>query len=294
MNKHSQCPVCAGTKFSPVRKPYYYRGKREEFTVESCDLCGFWFTNPFPEGAELAAYYETEDYVSHTDGKGGLMDWVYGIVRDRAIKSKYQLVKSLNIGTKLFVDYGAGTGAFLAHVKSKGHEVLGFEPSEVARKNAAQKGLNLLDPEKRGELEEASVSVFTLWHVLEHIPDLNETLAYFNSRLEAKGYLVIAVPNHESADALHYKDHWAAFDVPLHLWHFAKSDIKALGEKHGFKLQTIHNMPFDSYYVSLLSEKNKSGGMRPFSAFIQGWKSNKRGRRTKNMSSLIYVLQKVD
>lgn len=292
MNRHSHCPVCSGTSFSLVREPYYYRGKREDFSLESCDSCGFWFTNPFPEGPELAAYYETEDYVSHTDGKGGLMDWIYGLVRDRAIKSKYKLVRNLKVGAKLFVDYGAGTGAFLAFVKSKGHDVLGFEPSEVARKNAEQKGLNLLDPENRGTLMEGSVSVFTLWHVLEHIPDLNETLRYFNSRLESKGYLIIAVPNHESADAVHYGNHWAAYDVPLHLWHFAKSDVKSLAVKHGFKVQEIHNMPFDSFYVSLLSEKNKTGKMRLFSAFLQGWKSNRLGKKGKNMSSLIYVLQK--
>jgi SAM-dependent methyltransferase len=292
MNKHISCPSCGGSDFKSVRKPYYYRGKREEFNIDACGDCGFWLTNPFPEGQDLAAYYETEDYVSHTDGKGSALDWVYNIIRARAIKSKFRLINSFVNGQPSLVDYGAGTGAFLSFCQTQGWKGMGFEPSAVARENAATKGLTLLDPSKRDELEVDSVDVFTLWHVLEHIPDLNDTLRYFNSRLKSEGLLVIAVPNHESYDAQKYKDDWAAYDVPLHLWHFAKSDISNLGSKHGFKVEEIVNMPFDSFYVSLLSEKNRHGSMRPKSAFLTGLKSNLRGAKSKNMSSLIYILRK--
>lgn len=286
------CPVCSGSEHKEVRKAPYYRGEREFFSIVECNNCGFWWTNPAPRGEDLAAYYESDDYVSHTDGKGGLLDWIYRLVRDRAIKSKLALLNSAQPEKGKLIDYGAGTGAFLLAAKRNGWSVSGFEPSEVARSNASQKGLELIDPEQRNSVAEGSLNAITLWHVLEHIPDLNETLNYFHSRLAKGGSLIIAVPNHESEDSKHYRNHWAALDVPLHLWHFAKSDVKSLSEKHGFTLEDIQNMPFDSFYVSLLSEKNLWGKSRPFSAFWQGLKSNWKGRKTKNMSSLIYILRK--
>ncbi len=286
------CPICDSDQKHEVRKAPYYRGEREHFSIVECDNCGFWWTNPSPRGEDLAAYYESDDYVSHTDGKGGLLDFVYRTVRSRAIKSKIALLNRAQSNRKLLVDYGAGTGAFLAEAKNQGWQSMGFEPSEVARRNAKKKGLDLRSPESREELEENSVSAFTLWHVLEHIPDLNETLAYFNGRLIKGGSLIIAVPNHESADAEHYRNHWAALDVPLHLWHFAKKDVQALADMHGFSLDQIENMPFDSFYVSLLSEKNLWAKQRPLHAFWQGLKSNLKGAKSKNMSSLIYVLRK--
>lgn len=241
----------------------------------------------------MAAYYESDDYVSHTDGKGGLMDRIYAMVRNYAIKSKFKLVDRLGAPNQKLVDYGAGTGEFLKYAKCQGWQVQGFEPSELARTNAEKKGLDLKGPNDRDSLEANSVGVFTLWHVLEHIPNLNQTLAYFNSRLLNGGYLVLALPNHQSHDAEYYKSDWAALDVPLHLWHFAKNDIKALADKHGFTLAEIHNMPFDSFYVSLLSEKNRGGKTKVIPAFWRGLISNLKGGKPKNMSSLIYVLKKV-
>lgn len=293
MNEHISCPVCSGTEFIEARRPFYYRGKKEEFKIDSCASCGFWFTNPYPEGADLAAYYDTEDYVSHTDGKGSVLDVIYGLVRSFAIRSKYKLVKRYIAKGGRLIDYGAGTGEFLAHCQQKGLSVQGFEPSAVARENAAKKGLTLNDPAEREHIEDLSVDVFSLWHVMEHIPDLNETWKYFHRKLKNDGALIIAVPNHESYDASHYKDNWAAFDVPLHLWHFAKKDIKALGVKHGFEVVGVRNMPFDSFYVSLLSEKNSAGSTRPLNAFFTGLRSNIKGTSKANMSSLIYILRKV-
>jgi predicted SAM-dependent methyltransferase len=292
MKKSENCQVCASRDFVSVRKPSYFRGEAQEFNIDACSSCGFWFTNPAPQGAELARYYESDDYVSHTDGKGGLMDWVYNLVRTRAIKSKLQLVTGSNPPTRRLIDYGAGTGAFLSEAKKNNWDIGGFEPSELARENAEKKGVPLLSPENRESLKDGSVGVFSLWHVLEHIPDLNETFNYFNRKLSDKGLLIIAVPNHECHDAQYYGDDWAALDVPLHLWHFAKKDMAALAVKHGFTVENTRNMVFDSFYVSLLSEKNRTGKQNVLAGFWRGLRSNVKGRTKKNMSSLIYVLRK--
>lgn len=289
-----ECPVCGATEQKTVRKAPFFRGEREWFTIASCQTCGFWFTSPRPELEKLGDYYEADNYVSHTDGGKSLFDQAYKMVRSYALKKKLGLVKNYApIESNELVDYGAGSGAFLAYAQEKGIKVKGFEPSDIARKQAAKKGVTLLDPSERESMAVNSVGAFSLWHVLEHLPDLNESLQFFHSRLVDQGCLFLALPNHESHDAQHYGDFWAALDVPLHLWHFSKNDIEALAKKHSFRVEQVVNMPFDSFYVSLLSEKNKGGG-NPISGLWHGLISNLKGRgKAKNMSSLIYILRKL-
>lgn len=292
MKNISSCPLCGGSSLKSVRKAPYYRGKHEEFNIDECGACGFWFTNPQPEGSGLAAYYESDDYVSHTDGAGSLLDLVYSKVRNYALNKKLALVGGAVKQKNILLDYGAGTGAFLSKAKAEGWVVKGVEPSEIARGNAEAKGVDLLSVENRNDVQDFSCSAISLWHVLEHVPDLKESMMYFNAKLEEGGVLFIAVPNHESYDAEYYENNWAALDVPLHLWHFSKKDIKTLAEEAGFTLEKTHNMPFDSFYVSLLSEKIRKSSFGAIRAFYRGLLSNIKGGSRKNMSSLIYQLRK--
>jgi SAM-dependent methyltransferase len=293
MKDISSCPLCGKVDLKSVRKAPYYRGKHELFNIDECLSCGFWFTNPQPEGEELASYYDSDDYVSHTDGTGSLLDFVYNRVREYALNKKLSLVDKAVSQRSALLDYGAGTGAFLVRAKAKGWDVMGIEPSVVARENARGKGVSLLSVEGRDAVQNSSCSAISLWHVLEHLPDLKESLEYFNTKLEEKGVLFIAVPNHESHDASYYKNNWAALDVPLHLWHFTKKDVESLAVESGFTLEKVHNMPFDSFYVSLLSEKIKKSNLGVIRALYRGLISNIKGRSQKNMSSLIYQLRKV-
>lgn len=288
------CPICEGTTFSDVFKTAYFRGKPEDFLIQECSSCELWFTNPRPSDEELGAYYESEDYVSHTDKKETLIDKIYHIVRSKAVKSKVALIDKYANKGKL-MDYGAGTGFFLNAAKSDGWEVFGAEPSEVARKNAQEvHGLDLLNPEnidwagKKGSLD-----CISLWHVLEHLSDLKGDFKKFSDSLKVGGHLFIAVPNHESYDAKYYGNKWAALDVPLHLYHFKKDNLRMLASQNGFEMTEIKNMPFDSYYVSMLSEKIKNGKGNLLTAFSTGFKSNRMAKGKQNASSLIYIMKKV-
>lgn len=295
MDKLDQCPVCGHTKHLEVRKPKYFRGgsQAESFSVVECQRCGFWFTNPRPEGDELARYYQTEDYISHTDQKASLFDQVYHLVRNIALHQKRKLVQSINGGKGKILDFGAGTGAFVLHMKHAGWTALGVEPDEGAREAGEKKGVSL-QSDAYFESSEEKYDVITLWHVLEHVPDLNTKLEQFHRRLRPGGALILALPNHASFDAQVYKDHWAALDIPLHLSHFVKEDIRNLADKHKFRYQTTQNMPFDAFYVSLLSESNRPGKTNLLRALgVAGW-SNLKGVRKANMSSLIHVLRKVE
>jgi 2-polyprenyl-3-methyl-5-hydroxy-6-metoxy-1,4-benzoquinol methylase len=245
-------------------------------------------TSPVPEN--VADYYKSEDYISHTDSKKSLLDKAYQAVKNITLKRKLKLINSFETSSKNILDVGAGTGDFLNVCKSNSWKVSGIEPSLNARKIAYKKGVNL--QENLSEFKNTNFDVITLWHVLEHVENLSEYILELHSLLADDGRLIIAVPNFKSDDANYYKEFWAAFDVPRHLWHFSQRSIsKLFSEVHMVVEKTIP-MKFDGYYVSLLSEKYKSGKMNPLKSFYRGFVSNFKARSTNEYSSLIYVLKK--
>jgi 2-polyprenyl-3-methyl-5-hydroxy-6-metoxy-1,4-benzoquinol methylase len=250
-------------------------------------------TSPQPQGEKLSDYYKSDDYISHTDTKRNLFEKLYHFTRTIALKRKLNLINSFQTESKTLLDIGCGTGDFLQTALKDDWQITGIEPSSDARKTANKKTNNtVLEVEQLERLNPNSFDVITLWHVLEHLPDLETHVYVFKRLLKPNGHLVIAVPNYKSYDAKHYKNFWAAFDVPRHLWHFSQNSIKRLFAKADFKLEETYPMKFDAYYVSLLSEKYKSGFMNPIKGLWTGLQSNLRAKRTGEYSSLIYVLKK--
>ena len=249
-------------------------------------------TFPQPSEENLLNYYESEDYISHTDSKRNLFEIIYQKVKSIALKRKLKLINSLSLETKNLLDLGCGTGDFLKTAKEDGWQITGIEPSPIARRFANQKTANaVFDIKELDNLPGESFDVITLWHVLEHLPNLEKHFEIFKSLLKPKGRLVIAVPNFKSYDAHYYKSFWAAYDVPRHLWHFSQRSILRLANKQNMELQETLPMRFDAYYVSLLSEKYKSGFMNPLKAFWIAWHSNYGASRSGEYSSLIYVIK---
>ena len=245
-------------------------------------------TSPVP--VDIENYYKSEDYISHTDSKKSLLDKSYQLVRNYALKKKLSLINSFNVKEKNVLDIGAGTGDFLNTCKSNGWNVFGVEPSNDARLIAKEKGVAL-----KSKLEELPINKFdviTLWHVLEHVDNLCEYVSKLKELLTDTGRLVIAVPNYKSYDANYYKEYWAAFDVPRHLWHFSQTSIHKIFSEEDMLVEKTLPMKFDAYYVSLLSEKYKTGKMNPIKAFSVGFASNFKAKASSEYSSLIYVLKK--
>ncbi len=248
-------------------------------------------TFPKPEGAALGRYYESEDYISHTDSKRSLFEKAYHIVKAAALKNKVALVGSFGRSKGKLLDIGAGTGDFLMTAKGAGWEVIGIEPNAKAREAAKQKGVGFVENEEA--LDDNTFDVITMWHVLEHVPDVNKQIAELKRLIKPNGTVVIAVPNFNSFDAKYYGDFWAAYDVPRHLTHFSKTAIKILFEEQGFRLEKVLPMKYDAFYVSLLSEKYKNGKMNFVSAFFIGLRSNLKAKRTMEYSSHIYLLKSI-
>jgi 2-polyprenyl-3-methyl-5-hydroxy-6-metoxy-1,4-benzoquinol methylase len=246
-------------------------------------------TFPQPSLDVLPKYYESDDYISHTDGKRSLFEKVYHVIKSYSLNKKVQLINSFHPQKGRILDIGAGTGDFLTTAKANGWQITGLEPSEKAKKSAISKGVSFENDIK--SIENQSFDVITMWHVLEHVPDIEQQIKELKRLLKPNGTIIIAVPNFKSFDANHYQEFWAAYDVPRHLWHFSKISIEKLFARENMKLIKILPMVFDSFYVSLLSEKYKNGKMNFFNAFWVGLKSNVKAKQTLEYSSHIYVIK---
>lgn len=246
-------------------------------------------TSPQPEPDKLSKYYESESYFSHSDSRAGLMASLYQGVKKYSLALKLRLITTSLKGTGSLLDIGCGTGAFIELAKTHKWEVHGIEPNEKARNLGIEKGIQI--KESIDQFEGSVFDVVTLWHVLEHLPDLENTIRKIEAFVKPGGVLIIAVPNFKSFDAKHYKNYWAAYDVPRHLWHFSKNSMRSLFSSE-MKLEKIKPMIFDSFYVSLLSEKYKTGKSFSIKALFVGLWSNLTALRTGESSSHIYCFRK--
>ncbi len=246
-------------------------------------------TSPQPSLENLGKYYESDDYISHTDSRRSLFEKAYHIVKGIALKNKLVLINSYQPKKGRILDIGAGTGDFLLAAKKNGWETMGLEPNDKAKRIGVEKGIKFV--EDTTELQSHLFDTITMWHVLEHVPNLDYQIRELKRLLKPDGTLIVAVPNFKSYDAKHYGVFWAAYDVPIHFWHFSKKAIRGIFEKENMQLEKIVPMRFDSFYVSLLSEKYKTGNMNFLKAFLIGLISNLKAIRNLEYSSLIYVLK---
>ena len=288
-----KCPICLNKNLVNKLHCIDHTTSKEKFTIVSCETCNFTFTNPRPKNESLGDYYKSDMYISHTNSGKGLFNWMYQIVRKYAIGTKLTLLKSVtDVGCHL--DIGCGTGEFLNACRQAGFKVKGVEPSKLAREQSVNNyNLPVSGDTDLGQFENTQFDSISMWHVLEHVPNLIKTITEFKRILNKNGKIIIAVPNHKSWDSSYYSEFWAAWDVPIHLWHFSKETIELLFNKNGFKLIKTKSMLFDSFYVSLLSEEFKTGKKKFITGFFIGIISNIIGLFTKRgCSSTIYVFEK--
>ena len=293
MQNLTTCPVCGGESSKKVMDCIDYTVSRETFSIVQCTKCGFKYTNPRPDDKEIGKYYESEEYVSHSNSKKGLINTVYHWVRNYSLRKKVELINSQSKKGNL-LDIGCGTGEFLSTAVANGWKGQGIEPNDKARNQAiSNHKLNVLPESGIASLQNNNFDVITMWHVLEHVHTLNERVLEIYSLLKPGGKAIIAVPNCTSYDASVYGKEWAAYDVPRHLYHFTPETMKALFRKHKMDFVQSYPMKFDSFYVSMLTEKNVHKQNRLLPAFANGFKSN---LKTKNdaekYSSVIYVFVK--
>jgi len=291
----SICPICSGQSFKDYLVCKDYTTTGEQFQLKQCNFCDFVLTDPKPDEQAIEKYYQSDKYISHTGGrKKSLFDSIYLIARKIALGNKRRIIEKYSTG-KTILDFGCGTGEFLKEMKDHYWLVSGVEPSQLANNKASATTSGKIY-RTISDINETSFDVITLWHVLEHLHDLNGALNKFNSLLGESGTIFVAVPNFKSHDATYYKSYWAAYDVPRHLWHFSKETMTQVLKNNGFKLVSILPMKMDSFYVSVLSEGYQNPTQPKIigliKAAIRGTISNMKAKKKMNYSSLIYVAQK--
>ncbi len=288
------CPVCKADSLKHYLNVKDYSVSQEEFVLQRCPDCNMIITNPRPNVESIERYYASDNYISHANRSTSLFDKIYFVARNLTLNWKYHIIKELAPNPGKLLDYGCGTGQFLSFMKTKKWNVSGIEPNDKARQKANELLNNtiLKEPDR---IINHSFEVITLWHVLEHIHDINETLQKLKSQLISNGYLIIAVPNPNSYDCKFYKNVWAAYDVPRHLWHITRETMSTLLKINGFNLIETRPMKLDSYYVSLLSEGYKKPKqlklITGLKALIIGFLSNLYAIKSKEYSSIIYIAQ---
>ncbi|MBS1576763.1 MAG: class I SAM-dependent methyltransferase, partial [Bacteroidetes bacterium] len=231
------------------------------FLIVECKDCMLRFTQDVPDMGSIGAHYKSENYISHTDTSKGLINSLYKKVRNITLKQKRKLIESItNKKAGRLLDVGSGTGAFANEMKTNGWDVTGLEPDSGAIKIAKDLyGLELQEVSKLFELPYGRFDAITLWHVLEHVHQLHEYIVQLKALLTDNGRLIIAVPNYTCYDEKVYKQYWAAYDVPRHLYHFSPQAMESLMNRHGLKIIDYKPMWYDSFYVSLLSSKYENG-----------------------------------
>ncbi len=292
----SKCPLCGSNDLGKMFDCEDHFSSREFFPVCDCRQCGFRFTNHFPSEESIGKYYDSPGYISHSDSDKGITNKLYRLFRGMMLRRKVRIVKRYTHTREArLLDIGCGTGYFLHTAREAGYRVTGIEKNRMAREKAVSLfGLDLqedLDHFAQGQ----SFEVITLWHVLEHLEKLNESIEKIEGMLTADGTLIIALPNHLSYDAGVYGRQWAAYDVPRHLWHFTPKTVEQLTEKHGMKVVKRYRMPLDAFYIALLSEsyRGHSSLVRYPKAFLTGVMGFLYSLfDLKKSSSVIYIIKK--
>lgn len=261
----------------------------ESFSLEYDSKFEMLITVPQPKN--LSKYYDEKNYISHQDEGHTFISKIYQLVKKYTINKKVKNLSNYELQSKTLLDIGCGTGEFIHEATKQNWTTSGIEPGELARTKAQKKGLTVY--ENLENLSNKKYNIITLWHVLEHLPNLEKQISKIVGLLEKQGTLIIAVPNYKSYDAHYYKEYWAAYDTPRHLWHFSQQSISKLFSNLGLKIIDTKPMYFDSYYVSLLSEKYKNGKVNYLKAFYHGFLSNYKAKTTGEYSSLIYTLKRV-
>jgi SAM-dependent methyltransferase len=296
MVHHDVCPLCSSEKIALHLNCNDHFISKKDFAIFKCSACGFTFTQDYPEEDEIGQYYESDNYISHSDTSDGFSNKLYRIARRIMLRRKKNLIGNIShLKRGTILDIGSGTGYFVATMRRAGWNASGIEINEKARNfSVTHFGLDVDPPDRIKAYESNSFDCITLWHVLEHFHDPFKNISEIHRLLKPGAICIVALPNSNSFDANHYNRFWAAWDVPRHLWHFEPSTFRIFSEKQGFILESLRTLPLDVFYISLLSERYKSSSISYFRAISTALVFTFMSFfNRKRCSSIIYILRKL-
>lgn len=292
METLKNCPACGEEKMTRILQAKDYTVSQNTFDIVSCVTCHLLFTNPRPEAEQAGYFYKSENYISHSNTQKGFVNKLYHAVRNITLKQKTNLIQAYQQGTKNLLDIGCGNGHFLHACQQRGWNTFGMELDPETAARAAVLTKQSISPNLQMIPEETHFELISLWHVLEHVYEIDAYFEFFKKRLTPDGKLLLALPNSNSFDASYFNAFWAAYDVPRHIYHFNPETIQFVAKKHGFKLAKQKGQVFDSFYISLLSHEYKTGSKKLVASFFVGlWSNILAYFKTGNYSSNIYIFE---
>ncbi len=240
------CPICGSDSFKVIRESkwpivvdashfeHVYRSSSEQQLFEQvvrCDSCGLVYLNPRPKDEIiLASYRDVQDtsFIKQNEER---------IKTFKVAFSKVIGDFKLPSGSRV-LDIGCAGGAFLKAAKDLGMSPVGIEPSkyltEFSKSTYRVEVLNGLLEEQ--SLPEQSFDVITLWDVIEHLLNPEQTFKIVSRLIKPNGILVINYPNFKSRLARLMGDKWP-FWLSVHVTYFEPRTLEAFLNKFGFQIQ---------------------------------------------------------
>src|SRR5438128_2475281 len=124
---YTSCPVCGSPDINPLLTVEDHSVSKEKFTIWQCSNCTLRFTQDVPDESSIAPYYQSPDYISHSDTSKGVVNQLYQKVRKYTLDQKAAMVIGHTVKKGTILDLGAGTGAFLHIMKNRSWNVKGIE-----------------------------------------------------------------------------------------------------------------------------------------------------------------------
>ena len=257
------CDYCGSEAADVVRTGFdRVHGLPGRFNVVVCRACGLARTNPQPTTESLGtAYpksYGPHQGRPHAAAPRGFLRWTlvnyrgYPLGRraPAAVRWLMRPAAGLALGRRRvlgylpqegggrLLDFGCGTGTYVARMAAAGWQAEGIDLGPEAVRAGREAGLVIHQGTLPGaDLPPESFDAVTLWASIEHLPSPMATLGAIRTLLRPGGRLLVSCPSFGSLSAAWFGSAWYGLDLPRHLTHFTPGTLRQMLEKAGFEVE---------------------------------------------------------
>ena len=228
------CPNCGTEK-------YTIKYEKQGWKIVSCVNCAFKYTNPRLDNERIKKLYK-ENYFSNK--KFGYSDYE----TEERLKKK-NFTKWINNAKPFFenkqkhtaLDVGSAAGYALDVYKTLGIKADGMELDDNYNKRCYEKGYAIYNNYFLEQDFDKKYDIISLFDVIEHLTELQETFEKLHSILHQSGILILVTPNYNSLQRRVFGPNWFQFKPIEHINYFTRKSLKKLALTHGFEMKIVKN-----------------------------------------------------